>query len=37
MILTTTRMSYGLDLGRGGPIGDYLGFRGDLSRDILQI
>ena len=30
-------MSYGLNLGWGGPIADYIGFWGDLLRGILQI
>ena len=30
-------MSYGLNLGWGGPIGEYIRFWGDLLRDILQI
>ena len=30
-------MSYRLNLGWGGPIGDHKGFGGDLVRDILQI
>ena len=30
-------MSYGLNLGWGDPIGDYMGFGEDLLRDILQI
>ena len=31
-------MSYGLNLGWGGPTGDYIGlWGGDLLRDILQI
>ena len=29
-------MSYGLNLGWGGPIGDYIGSRGDLLKNILQ-
>ena len=29
-------MSYGLNLGWGGPIGVHIGFWGDLLRDILQ-
>ena len=29
-------MSYGLNLGCGGTIGDYIGFGGHLLRDILQ-
>ena len=35
----TPDMSYGLRKFRlgGGPIGDYIGFWGDLLRDILQI
>ena len=30
-------MSYGLNLGWGGTIGDYTGFWGNLLRDMLQI
>ena len=30
-------VSYGLNLGWGGPTADYIGFWGDLLRDILQI
>ena len=30
-------MSYGLNLGGGGPIGGFIGFAGDLLRDIPQI
>ena len=30
-------VSYGLNLGCGGPIGDYIGCWGDLLRDMLQI
>ena len=30
-------MSYGPNLGWGGPIGDYIGFWGGLLRDMLQI
>ena len=30
-------VSYGLNLGWGGPTGDCIGFWGDLLRDILQI
>ena len=30
-------MSYGLNLGWGGPMGDEIGFWGDLLRDMLQI
>ena len=29
-------MSYGLNSGWGGPRGDYVGFLGDLLRDLLQ-
>ena len=37
VLLHRPYVNYGLNLGWGGPIGDYIRFWGDLLRDILQI